>query len=442
MSRSTESRHRARQTVFLSFLAATLGACSDTEGLSSATAPRDVVAAAGSGASATTASGFTNADATAARAASEPDSQRAPDSANAAVSANAAGAPSAIDKNSPTIPPPPAASSADRPPESAAASPTADARAWPSDCENRYVFRAHANPSATDDAKYLIPAGSQFHVSFFFKAPWGATQVQLLQTQASIDNAKVMHHWNLYAFDEAGYRDGEIRGGPGEFTHVVPGESILVAGALGSPPALTIPDDVGLRVPSGANLTLRLELHYFNSTDQDQVDGTNVEICMTSKSRPHQGAFHWLGTFGIAVPPHARADITSTCAPTAMTEPVHIMALMPHMHRTGTHSKVVLERSTGGETILHDRAFAFDEQRIYSMPGYGSPEELVVMPGDSITSTCSYQNDSDATLTFGENTENEMCFVGVFAWPLGQLVNGSPSSLIVPGALPDVNCLN
>jgi hypothetical protein len=338
--------------------------------------------------------------------------------------------------------PQPSAGASELPAETPPMTQPAESAPWPSDCEHRYVFRAHAKPTADDAAKYDVAAGSQFHVSFFFKAPWGATPVQLLESRASVDNKSVVHHWNLYAFNEAGYRDGEIRGGNGEVTPVVPGEAMVVTGALGTPPTLEMPDDVGLRVPSGENAMLRLELHYFNAADAEQSDASSVEICVTSKPRSHAAAGHWLGTFNIFLPPHARTDLVSKCEPSAMTEPVHILALAPHMHRTGVHSKIMLERASGEQVTLHDQPFVFDEQRIYDLPGYGTPDERIAYPGDTITTTCTYQNDGDDILTVGENTENEMCISLVFAWPLGQLVNDSFSQYIVPGALPDVNCLN
>jgi hypothetical protein len=314
--------------------------------------------------------------------------------------------------------------------------------AWPSDCEHRYVYRAHAKPTSDDATPYQVAASSQYHVSFFFKPEWGTAHVQLLQSQSTVDNKTVVHHWNLYAFDDANFRDGEIRGSASEVTPTVPGEVMVVAGAAGTPATLRIPNNVGLRVPIAKNPGLRLELHYFNPTDQPQPDSSSVEICVTSKPRPHEGAGHWLGTFNILVPPHQKTDLVSVCQPTAITEPVHIMALAPHMHRTGVSSRIVLNRKAGDSVSLHDRSFSFAEQRIYEMPGYGTPDEIIVQPGDTITTTCTYQNDSDETLIAGENTENEMCIAMLFAWPLGQLVNGTLLTYVVPGATADVNCLN
>jgi hypothetical protein len=68
----------------------------------------------------------------------------------------------------------------------------------------------------------------------------------------------------------------------------------------------------------------------------------------------------------------------------------------------------------GKDTMLHDAPFSFEDQRAYSMA-----PALVVKSGDKFTITCSYNNTSDRTVTFGENTEDEMCFNFILVYPRG-----------------------
>ena len=42
-------------------------------------------------------------------------------------------------------------------------------------------------------------------------------------------------------------------------------------------------------------------------------------------------------------------------------------------------------------------------------------------PGDSVRTTCTYDNPGSIPVTFGENTENEMCFDFVLAYPIDAL---------------------
>lgn len=43
----------------------------------------------------------------------------------------------------------------------------------------------------------------------------------------------------------------------------------------------------------------------------------------------------------------------------------------------------------------------------------------MLQTGDRVTTTCTYQNNTSKTVTFGENTGNEMCFNLVVYYPMG-----------------------
>jgi hypothetical protein len=42
-----------------------------------------------------------------------------------------------------------------------------------------------------------------------------------------------------------------------------------------------------------------------------------------------------------------------------------------------------------------------------------------VLPGDVLTTTCTYDNPSTSTVTFGEGTRDEMCFDFITVYPYG-----------------------
>jgi hypothetical protein len=62
-------------------------------------------------------------------------------------------------------------------------------------------------------------------------------------------------------------------------------------------------------------------------------------------------------------------------------------------------------------------------------------------PGDSVRVTCSYQNDSDRAINWGESTQDEMCFLTVWGWPAGNLHNASLLGAAL-GLSPDQACLD
>ena len=312
---------------------------------------------------------------------------------------------------------------------------------WPQDCEQRIAFTAH-DVAGIDRGKYRVPADSQYLATFYFKAPW-AGDMQLLKSRAILDNKKVVHHWFIWGTDSTLVHDGEVRGTPEKGADALGGEAYIASGVPGGND-VDLPPNVGIRLPTGQNLMLELEIHYSNFGGAEEEDASGIELCLTSKTRPIEAAVHSLGRSSFELPAHKQTDIVSTCSPTAMNQPVHIVGVTPHMHLTGVHSKLILNRKSGEQVTLLDRPFAFAEQRTYPMPEDGSAADIVMNPGDTLTSTCSYDNTTDSPISVGEHAENEMCLIGVLAWPAGQIHNSLGSLLGAVtqfGSLADVFCI-
>jgi hypothetical protein len=106
----------------------------------------------------------------------------------------------------------------------------------------------------------------------------------------------------------------------------------------------------------------------------------------------------------ITIPPHAtNQDVTGTCTHTGA--PVRLLTASPHAHKNAHHMKFTVEKKGGMSIVMYDAAFDFSEQTTYAL----NPP-VVVEDGDRIITTCTYSNETDQTITFGENTGNEMCF--------------------------------
>ncbi|MEY4514806.1 MAG: hypothetical protein RLZZ450_6928 [Pseudomonadota bacterium] len=311
---------------------------------------------------------------------------------------------------------------------------------WPADCEDHHTFRAHNVSGVSDSSKKQVAAGAQYYASYYFRSPW-AGQVQGLKFRSIIDNKKIVHHWILYGVDSSTQQDGAVQGGEGQPIGSMQGEFYIAGWAPGAPD-IEMPDGVGLHMPTGGSATFRLEVHYFNTSPGavPEQDASGVEFCSTTKKRPQEAAVHWLGTTNLRVPAGKKTDINSTCKPMITNGPVHLLSLSAHMHTAGVHARAILNRANGGAPLtLLDDSFSFMEQGGFKLPRDGSAPDVQLTAGDSIAVTCSYDNTTTMNKTFGSNTENEMCFFYALAWPRGQLRNGSPS--IVPGAEPEVNCI-
>jgi hypothetical protein len=259
---------------------------------------------------------------------------------------------------------------------------------WPADCETHYKLTA-----AQNGAKHVVPAGKEEHPQISIVPPWpGAAQA--LAFRPITDNAKVLHHWIMYAADG----------------------SFLTGWAPGSENGrVPLPADVGMYLPSSGNL--RLDMHYNNlgGTTTEQ-DASGVEVCVIqTQSKFRANTATVFGGFSAlpSIPPNQKVDNVGNCAVSTPKGPVHVLSQSPHMHLLGVNAKLVLTRG-GQQTVLHDAPFTFDDQRNYPF----SPE-LMLQTGDKVTTTCTYQNNTSKTVTFGENTGNEMCFNFVVYYPMG-----------------------
>ena len=52
------------------------------------------------------------------------------------------------------------------------------------------------------------------------------------------------------------------------------------------------------------------------------------------------------------------------------------------------------------------------------------PAEILVSPGDTLTTSCRYDNATNAVIKSGSLNEEEMCMMLVWAWPAQLLNNG------------------
>ncbi|HSD88318.1 MAG TPA: hypothetical protein VLB44_12410, partial [Kofleriaceae bacterium] len=101
-------------------------------------------------------------------------------------------------------------------------------------------------------------------------------------------------------------------------------------------------------------------------------------------------------------------NVTGTCT---MGSSQKLFALWPHMHKLATHQKIELIRGTT-TTTLHDMDYMFGEQRYWPQ----SPE-IQVQNNDKIRVTCTYVNNTGASVSFGDGSDKEMCFGGMYRYP-------------------------
>jgi hypothetical protein len=273
-------------------------------------------------------------------------------------------------------------------------------------CFNLVAHNA-TTPLPMDPTPFSVPA-KEFYHQFDFKVPYTKTMVAL-STKPIIDNSKVLHHWLLFHIESDTGSDGAHMDEPG----LQIGKELVSGWAPGgNPPEL--PPGVGLEMPKVGGF-MTLETHYYNTTGSAQPDRSGVRICMTSKIPANVATLTWLGTELISIPAKAQGTATGTCTPGVQAD-IHLIYASPHMHQLGSHMKTVINRKAGGTETVVDQPFAFTDQRTYDLKN-------IVHAGDTLTTTCTWMNNTNAAVSFGTSTTAEMCYNFVYAYPAHSLPN-------------------
>lgn len=275
--------------------------------------------------------------------------------------------------------------------------------------DQRTTFVAHGS-SASEPYALARDAGN-LYMCFTWKAPW-TTTTQATAFAPVIDDSRVVHHWILYETATP-----QVEGGSGPCT--MPFDAKFLQGWAPGGENRIMPDDIGLALPT-ASRWLILQVHYWNVAGYADVrDRSGVSMCTTTSLRPKTAVVSTLGSANIVLPPRSSGTVvTGRCSP-EITEPIHVLSAAPHMHGRGRKMKTEILRGGSDvavETLVDEQAFDFQSQRSY-------PSSLVVQPGDVLRTSCTYDNASDKRVTFGEKTEDEMCFDFLTVWPAPGLVN-------------------
>lgn len=295
--------------------------------------------------------------------------------------------------------------------ETAGSKPGHDAEVGPeNDCEF-HELRASEDRGARP-YRVAADAGNLYHCFVFDLQLTQPTQG--LAFYPIIDNTKILHHFLLYQRDALDTSAPEV-----DCEQATTADAVVVAGWAPGAGDWVLPDNVGISLGTGRFM---LEVHYSNNTGEDQSDQSGVKICATRNIRPNTATISWLGNQLFFVPPHVKDyQVQGRCAPTSK-QPIHVLRSWPHMHRLGKRVSMVLDRADGTRETVYDVPFSFDDQKQYDTP-------LVLNPGDSLLTTCYYDNPNDRVVQIGLKTTDEMCHNYVIAYPAGALSSQSPNQL-------------
>jgi hypothetical protein len=281
-------------------------------------------------------------------------------------------------------------------------------------------MHAHGAQGAEDKTPFSIrPVGASnggnTYTCFYFAPPY-VPNAQGLWFYPDLDKKAILHHWLLYATDNATHAPGTSA----PCQAVEPG-AYLVAGWAPGTKATNLPADVGLHMPSGPNAGLILEVHHYNTTPDTLQDSSGVTYCTAPpNTRPHTAGVSFTGSEGICLEVNSQQQVggnKSVCNPKD-DQDIHIINIWPHMHKLGNRMKVDVKRAGTGEVVsLHDKPFDFNTQVTYPI------NDFVMKAGDTLETTCFFGNNTAERVHFGERTQDEMCYGFITAWPYQGLVS-------------------
>jgi cytochrome c553 len=304
-------------------------------------------------------------------------------------------------------------------------------RLTPGPDEQCFEFPVHDGQTDGDTTPYNVGGDGEHYEQFYYNVPWPADSVATSYATV-IDNAAVLHHWLLFATDE-GDPAGSHKTSP--LPTLIGTNPVLLAGWAVGGPNLVAPENVGFELPNPGK-RLNVQWHFYNSTGMPQVDASTVQICVVPKStRENIGGVTWLGTEdlngnvwtgGPGMPPHQESHFTTTCNPgrrgLAADKSIYIIGFEPHMHRIGKNMKTEVRKTDGSMETIFDKPFSFGNETHYY-------QNYELKPGEQLVTTCSFNNDNDFGVPFGESSDTEMCYQFVFSYPAHALSNGAGSLL-------------
>src|ERR1019366_3826969 len=166
-------------------------------------------------------------------------------------------------------------------------------------------------------------------------------------------------------------------------------------------PHLVTQYPAGMAAKLKGSVGLRLQAHYLNTASADYTANVVVRLTKVDPATVTKWVAQlYFNRTVLSVPPGNNQQVSTTCTVPSTYGPISLISGASHMHSRGIH--YVANTSAG--TKLVDTT-EWDEPPIVA---YDPP--IGLNPGDSITWTCTYDNQTGGTLNFGDSAQkNEMC---------------------------------
>ena len=229
-----------------------------------------------------------------------------------------------------------------------------------------------------------------------------------------IDNKTIVHHVVLFEADTA-YSTTPTKCSAGGSL-----QWRMVTGWAPGGKGFELPPEAGFPIKTTGATHYVVQMHYSNPQAlTGQTDTSGFDLC-TSAPRANEADVLAFGTQKIDIPIGATKSLDCTVPVKTKIQGfdvdfsgLHLIASMPHMHKLGT--EMTTQLLAGGlsgpasdlGTITN---WSFATQAWLPIKGDGTGVGAVTKAGDFIKTRCTWKNTTGQAVSYGQNTDDEMCY--------------------------------
>jgi hypothetical protein len=164
------------------------------------------------------------------------------------------------------------------------------------------------------------------------------------------------------------------------------------------------PPGVVNAIDSGAQILV--QLHLLNTSDHRITDFAKLVMATTDEEQTQPVLLAVFGNTNINLPPGQSTSLVTDCQNPVTTRAV---GFFPHMHMLGKSMTLEVGPDADSlQTLFRRDPYDFNDQAI-------DATDTMVTAGSHVRLTCNYDNTRQDTVTYGESSFDEMCFLMMFA---------------------------